>query len=182
MVHIIIDNELELRSLQLTDAEAIFHLTDANRAHLKQWLPWIDFTQTVEDSAKFIEQTVKKELQNNGFEAGIYYEGQLVGVIGLHAINQANKSTSIGYWLAESASGKGIMTRATKAVVTYCFEELHLNRIEIRAATGNVRSQAIPKRLGFVHEGTLRQVEWLYDHYVDHLLFAMLREDYEQLK
>lgn len=182
MVLIQVDEQLQLRSLQLSDAEEIFRLTDENRAHLKQWLPWVDFTQTVADSEMFIEQTMKKELQQNGFEAGIFYEGELVGVIGLHTINRANQSTSIGYWLAADSGGKGIMTRATKAVITYCFEELNLNRIEIKAATANHRSRAIPERLGFIHEGTLRQAEWLYDHYVDHELYAMLREDYDRLK
>lgn len=180
-MYIEIDEQLQLKSLQLSDAEAIFHLTVANRAYLKEWLPWVDFTQTVADSAMFIEQTLKKEAQKNGFETGIFYEGELVGVIGLHSINNANKSTSIGYWLAASAGGKGIMTKATQAVVAYCFETLDLNRIEIKAATGNAKSRAIPQRLGFVHEGTLRQAEWLYDHYVDHELYAMLRDDYDRL-
>lgn len=182
MVQFQIDEQLEVRSLRQSDAEAIFQLTDVNRTHLKEWLPWVDFTRTVEDSAMFIEQTMKKEAQNNGFEAGIFSEGELVGVIGLHSINNANKSTSIGYWLAATASGKGIMTKATKAVLAYCFEELGLNRIEIKAATANGKSRAIPERLGFVHEGTLRQAEWLYDHYVDHELYAMLRDDYNRLK
>lgn len=182
MVHIQIDEQLELRSLQPSDAEELFALTDDNRAYLKQWLPWLDFTLEVADSLKFIEQTMKQEELKNGFQTGIFYEGRLVGVIALHGINRANESTSIGYWLAEDAGGKGIMTKATESVVTYIFEELKLNRVEIKAATGNVRSKAIPERLGFVHEGTLRQAEWLYDHYVNHELYAMLREDYEKLK
>ena len=62
--------------------------------------------------------------------------------------------------------------------MSYCFEELQLNRIEIRAATGNVKSQVIPKKLGFTKEGCIREAEWLYDHYVDHTIYGMLKSDF----
>ena len=181
MFQIEIDKQLQLKLLHVSDAESLFVLTDANRAHLKEWLPWVDYTQTVVDSQKFIEQALQQFAQNKGFQAGIFYNDALVGMIGLHEINWSNRSTAIGYWLAEEAVGNGIMTKATRAVLTYVFEFLKLNRVDIRAASGNVRSQAIPKRLGFVHEGTLRQAEWLYDHFVDLELFTMLREEYEQM-
>jgi ribosomal-protein-serine acetyltransferase len=49
-----------------------------------------------------------------------------------------------------------------------------LHRIEIRCATGNTRSAAIPLRLGFTEEGTLHEAEWLYDHWVDLRVFALV--------
>jgi ribosomal-protein-serine acetyltransferase len=58
------------------------------------------------------------------------------------------------------------------------FHELGLNRIEIRCATGNKRSRSVAERLGFKPEGILRQSEWLYDHYVDHAVYAMLHEEF----
>ena len=68
------------------------------------------------------------------------------------------------------------MTKACQAVVNYCFNELELNRIEIRTATENVKSAAIPHRLGFEQEGHLQQAEWLYDKFVDHFVFGLIRE------
>ena len=50
-----IDVELELRMLQLEDAEGLFALTDKNRTYLKTWLPWLDKTQSAQDTKKFIE-------------------------------------------------------------------------------------------------------------------------------
>ena len=66
------------------------------------------------------------------------------------------------------------MTAAVSALVRHGFRALKLNRIEIRAGVRNRRSRAIPERLGFRHEGTLRQAERLADRYVDHAVYGML--------
>lgn len=173
-----LNDETELRILEMRHAEELFVLTDQSRTYLREWLPWLDFTKTVNDSKQYIESTLKQFASNNGFQAGIWYKGELAGVIGLHQINWSNKSTSIGYWLGENFQGKGLMTTACKGVIDYCFKELKLNRIEIRVATENHKSAAIPEKLGFKKEGCVQQVEWLYDKYVNHYIFGLTKEDY----
>lgn len=170
-----ISDDVELRLLEPRHAEDLFQLTVQSRDYLREWLPWVDFTKEVGDSKAFIEGTLKKFGSNNGFEAGIWYKGDLAGVVGLHKIDWSNKSTSIGYWLGEAFQGKGLMTSACQAVVDYCFHELGLHRIEIRAATENYKSQAIPERLGFQKEGCLRGSEFLYDRYVDHYVYSLVK-------
>ncbi|MNJ40026.1 putative ribosomal N-acetyltransferase YdaF [compost metagenome] len=71
------------------------------------------------------------------------------------------------------------MTSSCKAVINYVFHELSLNRVEIRAAVQNSKSRAIPERLNFCNEGIIRQAEWLYDHYVDYVVYGMLKEDWK---
>jgi ribosomal-protein-serine acetyltransferase len=66
--------------------------------------------------------------------------------------------------------------------VDHAFEELGLGRVEIRAATGNARSRAIPIRLGLRDEGVVRRAEWLYDHFVDHVVYAISGEEWAALK
>ena len=171
-----IDEDTELRLLEHRHAEQLFQLTDQSRESLREWLPWIDFTRTVADSKNFIGSILLQFSRNDGFQAGIWYRGELAGVIGLHGINWSNKSTSIGYWLGTEFEGKGLMTKACQAVVDYCFTELGLNRIEIRVATENIKSAAIPQRLGFQQEGRLQQAEWLYDKFVDHFVFGLIKE------
>ena len=70
------------------------------------------------------------------------------------------------------------MTKACRAVVATAFEKYDLHRIEIRCATGNNKSCAIAKRLGFQYEGTLREAEWLYDHFVDLAVYSMLEQEW----
>ncbi|KPV42330.1 GNAT family N-acetyltransferase [Alicyclobacillus ferrooxydans] len=170
-------DDIHLKLLELQDAKDVFTLTDGNRTYLREWLPWVDSTVTVDDTTAFIQSTLKQFAANHGFQAGILYKHQLVGVIGLHGIHWGNRSSSIGYWLGENFQGNGIMTEACKAAVNIAFGEYGLNRVEIRAAVENHKSRAIPERLGFQQEGICRQAEWLYDHYVDHVIYGMLAAD-----
>lgn len=72
------------------------------------------------------------------------------------------------------------MTKACKACIDYAFNELKLHRLEIRCAVENERSRAIPERLGFTNEGTIREAEWLYDHFVDHVVYGMLEREWKR--
>lgn len=91
-----------------------------------------------------------------------------------------NKSTSIGYWLAEDAQGSGIMTKSCEAYIDHAFRDLDLHRIEIRCAVANARSRAVPERLGFASEGLIREAEWLNDRFVDHVLYGLLSGEWKQ--
>jgi ribosomal-protein-serine acetyltransferase len=86
----------ELRLLEERHAEQLADLTDRNREHLRTWLPWVDASRTVEDGKNFIRSTVKQFAENNGFQAGIWHEGRLAGVVGHHAIDWEHHSTSLG--------------------------------------------------------------------------------------
>lgn len=177
-----IDDELELGLLERHHAEALFELTDANREHLSRWFPWIKDTKSAEDSRSFIEIGLRRFAAGNGLQAGIWYERALVGVIGLLHVNAATKSTEIGYWLTEDCQGQGIVTRACRLLCTYLFEERALQRIEIRCATGNTKSRAIPQRLGFVEEGVLRRAGVAGSGYVDLVVYGMLAEVWQGKK
>jgi ribosomal-protein-serine acetyltransferase len=173
-----INDDIALELLEERHTNELFAVTDANRDHLRQWLPWLDGTRTPEDTRLFIRVTRKQLLDNNGFQTAIRDRGELVGVIGHHAISWSNRSTSLGYWLAEAAQGRGIMTGAVRTYVRHAFDTLNLNRVEIRCASGNLRSRAIPERLRFEREGTIRQAEWLYDHFVDHVVYGALSSEF----
>lgn len=175
-----IDDKVMLKMFDLGDAERLFDLTVGSKETLREWLPFIDYTKSVADTQSFIQSTMKQFADNNGFQAGIWYDGKIAGVIGFHQINWSNKSTSIGYWLGNEYVGLGLMTKSVRAFVDYALNELELNRVEIRAAVENTKSRAIPERLGFTEEGCIRQAEWLYDHYVNHIVYGMLKEDWKK--
>ncbi len=174
-----VDAELELRLIVEWEAEELFHLIDTNRSYLRQWLPWVDAERSLEDSQAFIQRSLQEYLNNEGIQMGIYYQGRLVGVIGCHSVVWSNRKVEIGYWMGAQFQGKGLMTRACRTLIDYVFEKLLLNRVEIRCATGNTRSCAIPQRLGFKQEGISRESEWLYDHFVDLVIYGLLAREWQ---
>jgi len=169
---------LELRPLKLRDAKALFTLVEANRDRLRRWLPWPDANRSVLDSRAFILRVRAQARAGRADTYGVWWQGCLVGVAGFVWIDAANGSAGIGYWLAKVAEGHGLMTAAAAALIRHGFRTLKLNRIEIRAGVRNRRSRAIPQRLGFRHEGTLRQVEHLADRHVDHAVYGLLAEEW----
>lgn len=172
--------DIELRLFRDRDAPDLFRRIEANRAYLRNWLPWLDAQRTVENSLDFIRITGAQNERREALTLGIWWRRELCGVISVHRIDWPNRAAMIGYWLSEDRQGHGIMSDSCRALVTYAFTSLKLHRIEIRCATGNKRSQAIPERLGFTKEAVLRDAEWLYDHFVDLIVYSMLSPDWKK--
>jgi ribosomal-protein-serine acetyltransferase len=172
-----VTDDAYLRLLDETDAQELHELIEANRAHLARWLPWAK-SQTLGDTFDFIRRTRSQLVDNDGFQAAILIREDIAGVVGYHAIDWSNRSTRIGYWLAEGQQGRGTMTAAVRLLVDHALSVWTLNRVEIRAAADNHRSRAIPERLGFLQEGTLRQAERVGGRYLDSVMYSMLEADW----
>ncbi|HOV98872.1 MAG TPA: GNAT family protein [Bacteroidota bacterium] len=177
-----ISDDLFLKTLSLEDASALFALINKNRHHLREWLPWVDANSTIEHTEAYIESAIQQKLANYGFQCGIWYHNQLAGIIGYHTIDWHNKNVELGYWLGQEFEGKGIMTRACRALIDYAFDEYHLHRVQIRCATGNNRSRALIERLGLIQEGIMHQAEFLYDHYVDLYVYGITEDIWRTLQ
>ena len=148
-----------LRLLEETDAEDLYATVDANRDHLARWMPWAA-GQTLEGTLAFIRSTRRQLANNDGFQTAIVEEGRIIGMVGFHGVSWDHRSTSIGYWLAEAAQGRGIMTRAVRALADYAFTVWELDRIEIRAAVDNKRSRSIRNGSGFDRKACSARPSW----------------------
>ena len=172
-----IDDFLFLRVLDPSEGQALYAVVDANRQHLREWLPWVDQTRGPADSRQFIERLHVAFEGRQAAHYGIFRGGELVGMVGFHAFDWTNRVTSLGYWLAASACGYGIMRRSVGACLGEAFR-VGLNRISIRCAIGNIRSRRIPESLGFTYEGLQRQAEWLNGRYVDLEVHSLLADEW----
>jgi ribosomal-protein-serine acetyltransferase len=173
-----IDDHAELRLLEERHAAELCAMTRQNWDYFREWMPNFADDYTLAESTDFIRQCLERFIASREIPAGIWDAGALVGVIALRSIDLANRNASIGYYLSASHQGRGLVTRACRILLDYAFGELQLNRVDILCAPGNKRSRAIPERLGFSEEGMLREVQWLYDHYVDLVVYAMLKRDW----
>jgi ribosomal-protein-serine acetyltransferase len=174
-----VGDAIELRPASTADCAILYAAIERNRPRLRKWLPWLVPGFDQDTLFNFLREREQDNIERVSLTTIIWMDGWLCGSIGLHAIDRQDRSTSIGYWLDASHEGRGIMTRACRAIVTEGFRNYGLHRIEIRCAVGNDGSSRIPQRLGFVEEGILRDAEWLYDRWVDLRVFSMLEQDWK---
>jgi ribosomal-protein-serine acetyltransferase len=175
---VVLADGLSLRELTPADAPAVAAAVDANREHLRAWLPWVDSSLGPADSLAFLEGLARNRSAGLTLAWGLWQHDSLCGVIGLHDISAANSNLQIGYWIARDAEGRGLMTSACRAILRIAFDTLQMERVEIRCAAGNRRSCAIPERLGFSFEGVLRHAQRLRGEFVDLRLYSLLRSEF----
>jgi ribosomal-protein-serine acetyltransferase len=168
-----------LRLLEESDAAELHALIEANRALLARWLPWAA-GQTYADTVDFLRRTKAQLAANDGFQLAVVCDGNIAGVVGYREVDWERRSTSLGYWLAAPQQGKGTMTEAVRALVDHAVRGWRLDRVEIRAAVGNRRSQAIAERLDFRFEQLLPEAELVDGRRLDSVVYAVTAADWRR--
>ena len=164
---------LELRLLEMRHAPEFFELVRANLDRL-YWMPReID----ADEAASRIRKGLERLADAAGVNAGIFDRGALCGVVGLFHVDARTGSGEMGYWVGTGTEGRGVATRACRAMLRYAFDDLELHRVELKCAASNGRSAAVAERLGFTLEGRLRLADRLADETWDDLLLYGLLED-----
>jgi ribosomal-protein-alanine N-acetyltransferase len=101
-------------------------------------------------------------------------DGRLIGACALSHWRPVIRTCAINYELARDAWGKGYMSEALRAALTWGFEHMALNRIEARIHPANAPSRMLARRLGFVEEGLLREAGYWAGTHHDMLQMSML--------
>ena len=174
-----IDDETELRLPTELDAIEIFQVVRENLKYLQRWMPWATDDYSLDSARAFIKNNLQSLADKHEFNVTIIYCNKIVGVIGFHSLDWANKSINLGYWVSEEMQGRGLVTRAAEVLINYAFDVMRLNRLQINCAEENLKSRAIPERLGFNREGMFRQTQWLHDHFENLIVYSMLAEDWK---
>lgn len=177
MEHIRVNDKIRLEQVKLSMAQIIFDTIDKDREYLQKWLPFVDFTKQVSDTEAFISGVSIDDNKKNSIYS-IWFKEEFAGLIGFKDTDWINRKTEIGYWLAQKMQGKGIASLCVQKLTKYAFGSLKLNRIQIKIAESNSKSEAIPLRLGFQYEGTERAGELHQNIYLNLKTFSLLKEDY----
>jgi ribosomal-protein-serine acetyltransferase len=181
MLRLAVAPDIEIRQWTLDDADACFEVVARNRDSLREWLPWVERTYTAEDTRDYMRTVAIPQYEaNQGPNCGVWVAGNLAGSIGCHPVDWANRTCSIGYWLDAGVRSRGVMTKCCAALLRYLFEELKLHRVSIRCATGNMRSCAIPQRLGFRREGLALEAQWVAGRWLDLVDWAILEDEWRR--
>ena len=173
-----VDEDLQLDLIREHHAGIFFELLDRNREYLAKWVPWVDRIKSSSEAAELIKGWERQYARNDGLVAGIWFKGELAGIINLNYIHWQNRCTNIGYWLGEAFQGQGIITKSCRALINYAFQEKDLHRIEIDPPAINLKSCAVAERLGFHKEGILRRKWLIKEEFVDGVLYSLLAEEW----
>jgi ribosomal-protein-serine acetyltransferase len=167
-----------LKQVERSDSAQIFEAIANQREYLGKWLSFVEFSQKVEDIDEYVQSIINVPEDSREYVFVISCNAEFAGLIGFKDTDRANKRTEIGYWISERFQKKGIVTESVKLLSTFAFNELHLNRIQIKCAVGNVSSKRIPLRLGFKLEGIMRDGELLTGgNFTDIEVYSKLRND-----
>ena len=162
-----------LRLVALDDAAFIFQLVNHSRQALGQFLPWVKNMRTAEDEVAFIKFAL--EMGEAGLQKTFVIEEQeqIVGMMDLHAISQADYHARIGYWLDERFIGQGIVTKNLQEL-EQAAAQMGLHRLEILTRPLNLKSQAVAKRNGYHYEGLLKDYFFEDGKFEDYQLYAKI--------
>lgn len=174
-------NRLVIRCYNPADAILIKTSVDESREHLRPWMPWADGEpeelQTYIERLRSFRGSFDK---GENFIYGIFNrdETRLLGGTGLHP-RVGPRATEIGYWIHKDFINQGLATETSAALIRVAFEILQMVRIEIHCDPANLRSAAVPRKLGFTHDATLRQRLELPDgSFRDVMVWSLLAEEY----
>ncbi len=171
--------DAKLRLLESRHAPELFALVDTNRNHLRPWMPWVEATKVVEDTEAFLESQLAQFATGEGLTAGVWVGDRIAGVVGTLRINWLDRRVEIGYWVGAEFEGCGLMTESARLLVGHLLGEVGLNRVEIRCAVENTRSNRVPERLGFTLEGVEREAHRVGNRFHDMNRWAMLQRDWK---
>lgn len=140
--------DLLLRRWRLDDAPAVHELVAGSIEHLAPWLPWAAGGYSEQQAVEFLEDASAKWDSREAFHYALVLPGQ--GAVGSASLMDriGGDGLEIGYWLARPHWGRGYITRAVRALVREAFRA-GADRVEILHDSANVRSGAVPRRLGF---------------------------------
>lgn len=150
---------LVIRCWEPKDAALEKAAIDISIEHLRPWMPWAHHEPTDLDAKIELMRRFRGNFDlGNDFVYGIFSrdESMALGGTGLHT-RIGDRAREIGYWIRADAIHQGYATEAAGALTRVGFELLRLQRMEIHCDVANVRSAAVPARLGYTHEATLRR-------------------------
>lgn len=147
------------------DAEELALRVDENREYLRRWASWVDRTTTRSDSQKFVRTCLESAISGTGYHYALLLDAEIVGLVTFNTIEKINRCATLGYWLAKSQTGRGLMTTAAKALIREGFRQLEFEFK--RGSPLETIPVKLSVRLGLKKEGVLRQAEWVNDHFVE---------------
>jgi len=171
---------LLLRCYDPADAPLLVDSITESLEHLRPWMPWVhNEPEPIEEKVQRLKMYRSMFELGQEFVYGIFNQEntRVLGGTGLHT-RVGEKQLEIGYWIHKDFINQGLATESTAALVKVTFKILRAHRIEIHCDPANVASSAIPRKLGFTLEGTLRAKTPFLERWSDSMIWGLLEDEY----
>ncbi|MCP9990335.1 GNAT family N-acetyltransferase [Streptomyces albogriseolus] len=152
-----LDDLAQLRPLEPWQAPEFLAHIDRARSLVDPWIPWASLTTDLASARATLQRYADLSTSDSGRIYGIWLDGVLVGGVMFTRFDTSSGVCEIGCWLEEAGQGRGLVTRACRALIDWAFTERGMSRVEWWVASGNARSIASARRLGMSRDGVLRQ-------------------------
>lgn len=172
---------LVLRPFRRRDTSAVHDAVTESLPELSKWLPWAasDYTKAV--TQQFVRDSVGAWSEGRAHDFAIRSREDLdthLGNVSVWWTSKPNLTGEIGYWVRTDATSEGICTEATARLLQVAFEELGMHRVALRIAIGNHSSERVAEKLGFLHEGLLRDEVRVGSSWMDHTVWGLLDREW----
>ena len=148
---------LQLQRLALSQAPAFFDHIEQQRGLYQDTIPFVSRTHTLEQLTDLLRINIEKQQCGEALFYTLWDQQQMAGYVLVREIDTEARWAEIGYMLGQQWNGQGIVTQACRVLIAHLFEQLGIDKVVICCNDDNHASIAVAKRLGFQHEGTLRQ-------------------------
>ena len=171
---------LMLRPFRRRDVASMHEAVAASIDDLQPWLPWAEgYDRGV--AQRFVRESVGAWSEGRAFDftiRAIDDPDRHIGNVSVWPTSQQNRIGDVGYWIRSDETGRGFGAEATTRATQIGFEEMDLHKVQLRIAVGNVASDRIAEKLGFVMEGTLRDEVKIGARWLDHTIWSMLEREW----
>ena len=154
----IVSERLVLRCYDPADAPLVRDAVDSSLDHLRPWMPWAQAPTVLDDTIALLRRFRGQFDFDEDAIYGIFTPdgSEVVGGAGLHP-RVAAGGLEIGYWIRASRTGAGFATEAASVLTRVAIELCGKDRVDIQVDPANDASLAVPRKLGYREEATLRR-------------------------
>jgi len=150
--------------------------SDPDVTHYVTWHPH----SNKEETQEFITRIIARYKHAHLAPWAIVHrkDNRMIGLNGFCDWNVKNRHAELAYVLSKPYWGQGLMTEACHAVITFGFQNMNLNRISARCRIANIGSARVMEKCDLTYEGTLREVAYVKNQFVDLKYYALLKKDW----
>jgi ribosomal-protein-serine acetyltransferase len=160
----------------LDHADPLWTAIEASLSELRPWMAWA-VDDSYEQNQGFLKMCETMWNRDEGWNFSIFVDGAAVGTVGLGGYEPLIRCAELGYWIRTDLAGRGLVTEAAAAAVTFGFDRVGLHRIELHAGTANAASIRVAEKVGFQRVGLLRDGSRGEGGWYDCHLFDLLESD-----